>query len=153
MKLCSKCKNDGPFKGSCNYCQTCQAEYFKARYETHYRAGVKERRELRVRTIVAFIQQAKEDKPCADCNIVYPYYVMDFDHVRGIKVCNLSRARDYNLSLEAVQAEIDKCDLVCANCHRERSFKRQVAPAGLEPAHLSVLALEASASTNSAKEP
>lgn len=48
---------------------------------------------------------------------------MDFDHVRGTKKFNISDAGAKN-ALEVI-AEIDKCDLVCANCHRIRTEERR----------------------------
>jgi hypothetical protein len=51
-------------------------------------------------------------------------HVMDFDHVRGKKTKNLS-AMVSHFGMEAIKAEIAKCDVVCANCHRERTFHRQ----------------------------
>jgi hypothetical protein len=60
--------------------------------------------------------------PCTDCNVQYPPYVMDFDHVRGEKIFNVARMKGH--SLEALKAEIAKCDLVCSNCHRERTQSR-----------------------------
>lgn len=69
-----------------------------------------------------YLDKAKEG-PCVDCGVQYPPYVMDFDHVRGEKkdkVSNVARSA----SIERLQAEIDKCDLVCANCHRERTHNR-----------------------------
>lgn len=65
-----------------------------------------------------------KDRPCADCEKSYPYYVMDFDHVRGDKKFNLSQATSHRRALKAVEDEIDKCDVVCSNCHRERTFTR-----------------------------
>lgn len=64
-----------------------------------------------------YIQQEKS-KPCADCGIQYPYYVMDFDHVRGVKKVRVSAL--VNAAWETLKAEIAKCDVVCANCHRLR---------------------------------
>lgn len=69
-----------------------------------------------------FVRAAKE-APCVDCGCSYPYYVMQFDHVRGEKIGNLNRLAT-NGSLRAVIAEIEKCDLVCANCHAIRTFER-----------------------------
>jgi hypothetical protein len=73
--------------------------------------------------IGAMIRKAK-DVPCVDCDVRYPYYVMDFDHVRGKKTSNLSAMMHRAVALKTVQAEIDKCDVVCANCHRERTQKQ-----------------------------
>lgn len=71
---------------------------------------------------IAFILEQKQ-RPCADCGAQYPHYVMDFDHVRGVKIGNISEmVRDY--SLAALKAEVAKCELVCANCHRIRTWQR-----------------------------
>lgn len=69
------------------------------------------------------IRDAK-DQPCADCRIQYPYYVMQFDHVRGEKKFNLGGG--WNNSVESIKEEIEKCDVVCANCHAERTYQRMV---------------------------
>lgn len=61
--------------------------------------------------------------PCMDCNIKYPPYVMDWDHVSGEKVERVSRmVRGW--SWQAVLNEIAKCELVCSNCHRIRTWNR-----------------------------
>jgi len=72
---------------------------------------------------VPIIREAK-DRPCADCGVQYPYYVMQFDHVRGEKKFNLGGG--WNNSIEAIQEEIAKCDVVCANCHAERTYQRMI---------------------------
>ncbi len=69
------------------------------------------------------VRRAKE-RPCADCGVQYPYYVMDFDHRDGEeKVAMLSKMW-WSASVARVEAEIAKCDLVCANCHRQRTHER-----------------------------
>ncbi len=83
------------------------------REERHKRARVK------IRTL---IDDAKI-KPCADCGVEYPPYVMDFDHVRGEKLFNLGDA--HNLAgYQQVLVELEKCDVVCATCHRIRTYTR-----------------------------
>lgn len=70
----------------------------------------------------AFVR-AQKDKPCTDCGIKYPYYIMEFDHVRGEKLFNIaSRIAIKEKTKEKIQKEIDKCNVVCANCHRMRTF-------------------------------
>ena len=71
----------------------------------------------------AYTDRAK-NRPCVDCKIGYPPYVMDFDHVRGEKVANISHMARVRTNIQRLQAEIDKCDVVCANCHRERTHQR-----------------------------
>lgn len=71
-----------------------------------------------------YIRQSKLGKPCVDCGVHYPYYVMDYDHRDPTtKTTNLARMPRH--SLESIQKEIDKCDLVCANCHRTRTHQHR----------------------------
>lgn len=61
--------------------------------------------------------------PCMDCGVQYPHYVMDLDHRPGTaKKFNLSKAK--HKSLKIVVEEIAKCDVVCSNCHRQRTYSR-----------------------------
>ena len=68
-------------------------------------------------------QKLKEDNPCFDCGIYYPYYVMDFDHVTGIKTANVSKLACSGQT-KKLYVEISKCELVCSNCHRFRTWRR-----------------------------
>jgi len=75
------------------------------------------------RTSRKLIIQLKTGRSCIDCKEFYPHYMMDFDHVRGIKIGNI-----YDLAktgdIAKLLAEVAKCDLVCSNCHRHRTFMR-----------------------------
>lgn len=48
---------------------------------------------------------------------------MDFDHVRGEKSFVLSLA--HTRSWPEIHAELAKCEIVCANCHRIRTLERK----------------------------
>lgn len=64
--------------------------------------------------------------PCMDCKVSYPPYVMDLDHrVREDKVAEINIIMKQG-SWKKFLDEIDKCDVVCANCHRERTYKQQI---------------------------
>jgi hypothetical protein len=56
----------------------------------------------------------------------FPHWVMDFDHRPGVnKRGNISAmARDVNVPFEVLKKEIAKCDVVCSNCHRHRTYAR-----------------------------
>jgi hypothetical protein len=71
------------------------------------------------------VAKAKE-KPCVDCGIQLVHYAMDFDHTAEDKNKGIARMANYGNSWESIQAEIAKCDLVCANCHRIRTHERFV---------------------------
>ena len=62
--------------------------------------------------------------PCFDCGNSFPACCMDFDHRNpGEKIVAVSQL--YCASLEKLMAEIDKCDIVCSNCHRIREHNRR----------------------------
>jgi hypothetical protein len=70
------------------------------------------------------VRQMKS-RPCTDCGVQYPYYVMDFDHRE-------SEIKEYELNcvdrmtIRAIIREIGKCDVVCVNCHRKRTWQRRM---------------------------
>jgi len=70
-----------------------------------------------------FIKGVKSRTLCKDCGKQYPHYVMDFDHLHD-KVDGVAQLAQKTVSLETLRAEIEKCDIVCANCHRERTWRR-----------------------------
>jgi len=61
-----------------------------------------------------------KSQPCVDCKKNYPPVCMDFDHVRGKKVASIGRM--YMFSWEKLQEELKKCEPVCSNCHRIRTW-------------------------------
>lgn len=64
---------------------------------------------------------------CLDCGIEYPYYILDFDHLPQFeKSFELKAAGSKDKSIEQIDAEIAKCELVCANCHRHRGYIRNL---------------------------
>lgn len=71
-----------------------------------------------------YLQELKEITPCIDCGINYPYYVMDFDHRpedgKDFNIASFSKHHTF----EDVRKEVNKCDIVCANCHRGRTWSR-----------------------------
>lgn len=71
-----------------------------------------------------YVQTIKEASPCTDCGKNFPHYVMQWDHLKD-KRGDVSRMVQDGLSLETIQKEIDKCELVCANCHCIRTHNRR----------------------------
>jgi hypothetical protein len=75
--------------------------------------------------LARYIQDLKSNTPCMDCKESFPYYVMDFDHVRGRKQANVSELI-VTLSKKRIDLEIAKCEIVCSNCHRVRTHQRKI---------------------------
>lgn len=63
--------------------------------------------------------------PCHDCRNEFNPWQMDFDHREpSSKSECVSRMIQLGASKDRILKEIEKCDLVCANCHRDRTHKR-----------------------------
>jgi len=62
------------------------------------------------------------DVPCMDCGRRFASHQMDFDHRDpATKSFNLTKGRAMLMSTQRLMAEVAKCDVVCANCHRVRT--------------------------------
>ena len=108
------------------YCKVCKAEYNRAWYAKNHekqKADVQRNRKVRKAQLIALLAEAKSG-PCQDCGRTFPPEAMDFDHVRGRKPRNVSALVYACVSDARLLAEIAKCDLVCANCHRIRTMER-----------------------------
>jgi hypothetical protein len=127
LKQCSKCKLDLPLskfnKHSYNkekyqsWCREC-----KTKRENEWYLQNKEKRKKQVYDRITANKQKAVDYlggKCTDCNGVFHPSVYDFHHLDpNTKEKELSKAR-YS-SWENYKTELDKCVLLCANCHRLR---------------------------------
>lgn len=129
MKQCPKCgrnrrnssfyKNAARKDGLTLWCKDCNVKY-----ASEWRVRNREKcsaSNLRCRQRNREIVYAAKDIPCADCGQRYPPYVMDFDHTGDNKEFNVSARY---IATSRLLAEIAKCEVVCANCHRERTWVR-----------------------------
>lgn len=99
-------------------CKAATEHSRKYRNPEKNRAAVKRNQKKNI----AFVRKAK-DKPCTDCGIKYPYYVMQFDHLRD-KLFGLGTGEARSKGISSLKKEIAKCEVVCANCHFERTYNR-----------------------------
>ena len=81
-----------------------------------YKAEQKERMKIHVRGYLS-------DHPCIDCGEKDPV-VLDFDHRDPVeKHRGISQIIGWALGIKVLIAEIAKCDVRCANCHRRRHYQ------------------------------
>ena len=138
MKACSRCSKSWPLEnfskkkqgkmGHSAHCKECQKLYWDKYY-----SGANRKRHIARTTTSNKARRARlrevlremKSTTCSDCEQVYPYYVMQFDHLPGQKKeGNLSALLANGLSLERLKEEAKKCQVVCSNCHAERTFQR-----------------------------
>lgn len=74
----------------------------------------------RAKLVREFISNYKINKGCVDCGYNKHPSALDFDHVEGVKDLNVC----FSKSITQAKREIEKCEVVCANCHRIRTYNR-----------------------------
>ena len=60
-----------------------------------------------------------------DCGGSFHFRAMHWDHIGNDKEENVSVMVLRGLGRKKILAEIAKCELVCANCHAVRTYKRE----------------------------
>lgn len=120
-RICSRCKTGTEFHKGAWYCKSCanekSREWHKNRANLDKRnAKVNERMKQRKAAVVQEFGGA-----CYDCKGVFPDCVYDFHHLDG-------STKDHNPSYllkmnpERWRIELEKCVMLCSNCHRLRHF-------------------------------
>lgn len=74
----------------------------------------------------AFLIEYLKEHPCSSCG-EQDLLVLDLDHVDpATKKYNVSRmVSSQHHSIKKIQEEIDKCQVLCANCHRRKTYKER----------------------------
>lgn len=79
----------------------------------------------RRKKIKKLIGDLKIGQGCMDCGYNAHPEALEFDHISDNKLFSVSHAIRMGFGLEKIMLEIDKCELVCANCHRVRTYNRR----------------------------
>ena len=136
MKVCTKCKtakDESEFSWSIrgikrhSRCNSCRAperlDYYNRNKEKElaykYERQINKREEAR-----KYVWEYLSNSVCADCG-EYDPLVLTFDHVRGTKKMNVSQMINQGYSLQLLQEEISKCEVVCSNCHLRREKRKR----------------------------
>lgn len=123
MRVCKSCsENYEDYGQKASLCRPC-----KRAYDRHYHANRPSEKKVRKQKLqVDRINQNKmrllrylEDKSCEHCGEDDPI-VLDFDHIdQSTKHKNVVEMYDY--AWDRIQEEINKCRILCANCHRKHT--------------------------------
>ena len=125
VKLCPSCKEEKPFTLHATSCRSCATK----RSKEHY-AKVKGDPELQAqrRQKVNAQNRARKQQAiqylggcCIDCKCIYHDSVYDFHHV-DVASKEENPSKFIAGSWEKAKTELDKCVLLCSNCHRLRHF-------------------------------
>lgn len=133
-----RCAGCGEFKPESSYsvnnakadrlstrCKACMKLVQDAWYQKNkavHKKNVRQRGKQQAAAMNKYVNEYLFVHSCVDCG-ESDWVVLEFDHVKGIKVANVQRMCDEGLSLKTIQKEIEKCEVRCVNCHRRRHCK------------------------------
>jgi len=128
MKKCSKCKEDKELDDfgnnkwtkdrKSNYCKKCMKIVQKNDYE-QYKDLYKTRMKLYKRQQIQWYREYKTTLKCSKCGESHPS-TLDFHHKNpNEKEFNISNELYNGYDVEKIKKEIEKCIVLCSNCHRK----------------------------------
>jgi len=107
-----------------NYCRPCHADYHREHYLANKQRYIDQayaRKEQLYLERTKYLIEYFASHPCLDCGEGDPV-VLEFDHVRD-KEFDIGHALPYR-NWQRILDEIEKCEVVCRNCHRRRESRR-----------------------------
>lgn len=103
----------------------CSKHYSRAKRhgDPHYLGRAESTKGVTQKVKREYVGALKLERGCTDCGYAAHPAALDFDHLPGtIKVRDIKQGQQ--LGWQALLNEIDKCEVVCANCHRIRTYER-----------------------------
>ena len=132
-KVCTKCKEERPLEsfhknksapdGLAYQCKACT--YLRSS-EWHQKNKTKRNKNLSTRN-----KQRKREavetfgNRCYDCGNTFPDCCFDFHHLDSDSK-DMNPSAVLRLSKERIETELEKCVLLCANCHRIRHYDNTI---------------------------
>ena len=131
MKICTKCKTKKSIKefnkkskskdGYNSHCRECNKEALKSHYRRN-KEKYKERNNKKREQLRKDFQKFKETLSCTKCD-EDRWWVLDFHH-RDPKMKDGYVGRFFiENSKDRFEKELEKCDVLCANCHRDAHYE------------------------------
>ena len=95
-------------------------EHYRRNREKHI-AQAAIRNKIQKKKLIEYAWEFKKKNPCCKCGESDPA-CLDFHHVGDDKEREVAIAARLGWSVEHLQLEMDKCIIVCANCHRKLHY-------------------------------
>lgn len=133
MRECYKCltekkdeyfpwrdKEKGVRRGFCRDCQNAETRKHYRKYREKYLEKSRDAKEK----IKQWYEEYLSTLECSQCGENHPA-ALDFHHLRD-KEFNISQAVGDSYSVRRIEAEIEKCIVLCANCHRKHHYNERL---------------------------
>lgn len=129
-KLCSRCKevkDESGFtptnwKRKSGYCKSCANEYYRGKRRSravgYSYIYIKRRR----RELSWMVMEYKSERGCMFCGEKHPA-ALDLHHRDpSEKTMHIRGMVDRTRPIAVIKSEMEKCDVVCSNCHRKLHY-------------------------------
>jgi hypothetical protein len=105
------------------FCRECNKAYNREHYKRHKGKYIQDasvrKKQMQQRILTFLLDYTKEG--CVECG-EKDFRCLEFDHRnRETKQFAISKALSECYSIQRIQEELLKCDVVCANCHKKRT--------------------------------
>ena len=136
IRICRRCGqakllSEFPFRSLTaqtyrHMCAACHREYANSWYERKVGGLIRPVRRGATRgqrqRNASFVRDHLGSHPCVDCGEA-EIMLLEFDHLRD-KIGDISTMVRRGVAIDELHAEIAKCDVRCANCHRRATAMR-----------------------------
>jgi hypothetical protein len=133
-KLCTKCNIEKPLNdfalqknkphGRSYHCKECKKVVQNVHYNLNKEYYLTRNEKYRQSTF-AWLREYKSTLSCCICGFSHPAAI-DFHHRDPKeKIFNISIGPTIGKTIIQIKKEIDKCDIVCSNCHRIIHYKQK----------------------------
>jgi hypothetical protein len=115
------------------WCKLCVAAYQAKHHRDNHEREMRRIRRNQTRRVAEHRARLREyllSHPCVDCGESDPA-VLEFDHVRDVKVDDVTALVTGGYSWARIELEIAKCEVRCGNCHRRVTNARRHATTGV----------------------
>jgi hypothetical protein len=133
-KICTGCGEERDAESGFNWkyknrgvrhsrCKVCQSQISKRHYQRNKQSYIARSHARNEMTIVENRRKLASYllcHPCVDCGYA-DICVLEFDHTNGTKRGNIARMLRNCYSWSSIEAEMAKCEVRCANCHRTKT--------------------------------
>lgn len=136
MPVCIKCGEEkveeqfswrwqakGVRQKACKACRKIEISQWYERHKEEHLLNVRKNTDAQRQILREYITAYLGQHPCVECG-ESDVIVLEFDHLSD-KERAISEMIARGVSIEKLQREIEKCQVLCANCHRRKTAKER----------------------------
>lgn len=106
--------------GKVRLCKECKRKLDKISYDKR-RDNINLKKKQKISDFRTQYNDLKIGKKCIKCS-ESRFYLLDFHHKSSDKEFNIGTEAWRTLNIDKIKKEVEKCVILCSNCHREFHF-------------------------------